>query len=328
MAAWSNGFGYSWHEEVEYVTLPDYLEDYILLLGGGGGTGGGGWPVYAFTDDDFVDIVYELDDREIYNDIRSEIEITEDTEVTEPGSDPVYAYGQTRRGIGSFGLGEEKDVWTENLTGLSGLTFMDGWGEGGVGFTLRLTATLVSVDTVGAYTHAVYHVVNDSGSLVVATLVANYMYIVAPAHDGTTHTDTNQRTLTIRSTDATSIAKYGRRSMALTWPLGQTEAQMQALVSSYLSKYKEPVSRVTMTLVGKTDDIVLEILTRKISDCVAVTCNSIELDKQYFINAIDIEQQTNGILTAKWILEEVRAGEALPLLIINTGEIDTAYIAP
>ncbi|MGI2336712.1 MAG: Ig-like domain-containing protein [Dehalogenimonas sp.] len=31
-AAWSNGFAYSWHEQLEYNSLPSWLEEYVLLL--------------------------------------------------------------------------------------------------------------------------------------------------------------------------------------------------------------------------------------------------------------------------------------------------------
>jgi hypothetical protein len=330
-AALEMGFSYSYACNF-YVTLPAWLVDYANLLGQIGGSNPPP-PVGVFDDtvggifdDTWATLTYEVDDREIYNDVRSEIEITEETIVTPPGSDPVYAYGQTRRGIGDFDIMEEKDVWTENLTGLSGLTFMDGWGEGGVGFTLRLTATLVSVDTVGAYTHAVYHVVNDSGSLVVATLVANYMYTVAPAYDGTPHTDTNQRTLTVRTTDATSIAKYGRRTMNLTWPMGQTQAQMQALVDSYISRFSEPIPRITMTVQGSTDAMVIHILTRKVSDKITVLCAPLGLAADFWIDSIEVSHNVYGILEAQWVCEQVRGSEQTGLFVISTSELDSTAI--
>ena len=327
--AWmlANGYENLTYFTSDYDTVPNdspysLIRNAFESLGGTVTPTDEGIPITAVFDGQDHRMSLEWDDREIYNDVRSEIEITESTEVTGPGTDPTYGYGQTRNPMGHIAIGATRDQDTSTLTGLSGLQFLDGWVEWQMGLS-RFAATFLGMTTLlDKYTHATYRVVNNTGEVIVATLVANYMYTVAPAHDGTTHTDTNQRTLTVRATDATSIAKYGRRTMNLIWPMGQTQTQMQSLVDSYIARYSEPVARVTVTLRGSTDFLIAQILSRKVSDKVTLSCTALGLYANFWIDSVEISHNVFGVLEATWVCEETRGSEQVGLFIIDTSEID------
>jgi hypothetical protein len=285
-------------------------------------------PVAVFNETNST-LSVEWDDREIYNDVRSEIDITTETVITEPGTDPVYqTYLRSQRFSGTMAIGATRDVTITALPEHLSPTWLSAEADAsGTDYddpnNYKLPASLLS--TSGS--SAVYRVTNNTATSVNPfALNAWYQYTVTPAHDGTSHTDTGQQTITVRATDATSIAKYGRRTMNLTWPMGQTQEQMTALVNSYVAKYAEPVARLTMTVQGDSDTNIVEILTRKVSDKIEIICAALGLDGNFWIDSVAIGHNVFGVIEATWVCEQVRSSEESELFVADTSELDGAAI--
>lgn len=300
----------------------------------------------ATFDDTMKFLTVEYDDREVYNDIRSEIDLT----VTDVVLDADAVYGQ--------------DV---AITGAKQVI--------GVGSSITATITVYATDrlpviewldysAVGYYTTGVYSggavpagyfVINIGGTSYLAlevvmqvglsssdnksinlsltnvsgqtlaeyTARATYKYL---ASDVVTHEETGIRTITIRETDDASILAYGRRVLNLTWPLGQTENQTLALAQAYLARYKDPVPRLRMTVYGKTDALIEQIFTRKISDLITVQNTTLGLNADFYINNINLYHDPYGLPIAEWTLEYQRTIEAATLFTIDTSEIDGLHV--
>lgn len=264
----------------------------------------------TFTDT-MANIVYEFDDREIYNDIRSEIEITETTEV--PGQETVWGKGSKGEYADAI-PGTEHWPWIQPGANSEtvDITIPHGSSQQTQITNIEaspsaLVATVVSIAQTDSKTIVYAYATNVGSGGWTAYIRVYYTYIKVPGV--LEHTDTNQYTLKIRSKDDESIAQYGRRVMDLAWPLGQTQDQMQALIDSYLARYSQPTSRVTMTVIGKTDALIVAMLTLAISDKITVINTVMGLNAQFFINNIQYDHDVHGLPTAVYTLEEIRDTE-------------------
>jgi hypothetical protein len=326
-------------------------------------------PYPTFTDT-MADISIELNDREIYNDIRSKIDITEETTTVGDGTPAgynlwfLYAPGPYNT-INNLLPGESRDITLYAKLGHTNVTWLKVWcrgaspdsiydlsqsecvGLGGNWYppydpsfpayshsicyfppnTDQITVSILSQGTVVIGTTTRYYitirVVNTSALKSDAMVEVIYQYLAQEAIDGQVTVETMRRTLTVRATDATSIAKNGRRVMNLTWPLGQTQDQMQSLVEGYLERYKGAVAVGTMRIQGSTDALVVEILTRKVSDRITInhtTLSMVAVD--FFINSVDIVHDTEGLLEATWQLEQVRVMESASIFTLDTSLLD------
>ena len=271
----------------------------------------------ATFDDTMVDIVYELDDREIHNDIRSETRVSDVVVVAD--SEDEYTWVSNHLSA-YLKKGESEDRTTQVSSGREALDWA---------FTIKgattgppdyfdysdFTATILSSDdssctvrftnTGSQYCHAFCHIA--------------YKYLVS---EGTSHEETQWSTLTVRVTDPTSILKYGRRVLNLTWPLGATQNQTQSIAESYRDKHSEPVSRITMLVKGKTDALKVQILTREISELITVISSELGLNADYYINRIDYKEFTDSLPQVTWTLEEQRASEAAGIFLLDTSDLD------
>lgn len=292
----------------------------------------------ATFDNNMARLIYELDDREIYNDVRSQIDVTETETNTVIDSEAVYGEDEGRfqgRNLGAA----SRDVIINAATGDTRVTWLgasclsaysrffgvsQSWCEdlGGVWFgpddptffvynrsrcyLNNLTAQVVTDIISESDASCTVRILNQSAvSIDDYTIVARYTKLDRPimSHEAS---EATLLTLMVRATDDISILNYGRRVMNLTWPLGQTQVQMQSLVDAYRDRHCEPVARLTMTLIGDDSFKVTQILTRKISDCVTVINTQLGLSAKYYINAIDFNKRVDGLLIASFILEEAR----------------------
>ena len=127
--------------------------------------------------------------------------------------------------------------------------------------------------------------------------------------------------LTVRATDTTSIQKYGRRVMNLTWSEGTPQDAMQAVVDFYLLRHKEPVPRLQGTIKGTTDTLRTQIITTEISDTLTIVCAELGLSADFFVNAISINDDPTGIPVCRWGLEGKRDYEILRIFTLDTSEL-------
>lgn len=268
-------------------------------------------------------------DREIYNDIRSQIDITVTNVVID---DPLVSYGNEeyeRYGnIYNLKNGESKSI---TITGPEAYkqSYLHWTGENAIGYPISGSDTYILNIVVDSsdLDSITITVTNNSGiDLLYAKVTAIYVYTSLTGIVPQSHTETGTETLTIRSIDATSIAAYGRRSMNLTWPLGQTQEQTQALADAYLVKYKDPVPVLTMSVLGKTQAIATTLLGLKISDLITIINTELGLNGDYYINTIDVSHNCDGLLLYTFGLEQQRLYESYTLFTIDTSEIDGSHV--
>lgn len=284
----------------------------------------------ATFDDTMADIVYELDDREIFNDIRSETIVPKIIVVDDSDWQPTMI---TYSKPANFFAYEDSREYMRTLGLPSGITRADvvsvSW-EGVHKYYDKVTGEKISVEcslsvelheTLARCYITVPAAIGDpdkwedyNGDLYITYWGEEW---VEASHEETTYV-----TIVVRSTDLDSIKKYARRVLNLTWPMGATEEQSQSLVDSYCSRYSEPVARVKMTLKGSSDTLRVQILTRKISDKITVINSQLGLNQDFFINKIDFKDFPDRIPSLVWILEEERASEDAGVFEIDTHEID------
>jgi len=276
-------------------------------------------------DDTVAEIRYELDDREIYNDIRSSI--TEVSTETVTDADPTYEW--KKWGMWAV-VAPDGNEWIFRKD--TGIDTSQNW---------KITDTTARAGDTGLDRHAYYDfrvriLDTDAPAGVVWCGVTNTgsesMYIQwkfgykYQATDEITHDEVIPTLLTVRATDQDSIMKYGRRVMNLTWAEGTPLNAMQIIVDHALERYKEPVARLICTVKGTTDALMTQIITREISDLLYITCTNLGLAANCFIDSIAIRDDPNGMPVCVWGLEINRAYELLQMFILNQSKLDSARI--
>lgn len=273
------------------------------------------------VNDSMAQIRYEVDEREIYNDIRSEIGILiTDTVIA---TDPTYSYKHWHRTM----LHAPGQTWIRMFTASQ---------PNPTNWRLRWMSARDS-DFNAYYDYDIYIEDTDDNRIKgvfskntgskIATIkyTLEYKYKTAEA---VTYEVQVPETLTVRATDGTSIRKYGRRVMNLTWSEGTSEDAMQSLVGNYLTKFKDPVARVKVTLKGITDVLRTQIITREISDLVRIVCSELGLYADCFIDSIAIREipASGGIPICTWICKIQTTYDLKTIFVLDTSELDGPHI--
>lgn len=278
----------------------------------------------ATFDDTMKDISITLGVREIYNDIRSAIDITVTNVVLDAleqyENETVYQYGAWGQSPGVFEMTIDARIYWEGawrtITNVSAWSDIVVQGSVSGGALTDLPYTIVS----NGASQLVLSITNNlSGVLFECAVRANISFLNVPA---IYHEETGEQTLTIRVTDETSIKKYGRRVMDLEWPLGQTQEVTQTIAEAYLTRFKEPIPFIEMVLLGKTDDLIEKIFTLVVSDLITVTNSALGLSGDFYINAKRISHSPFGLLECVLSLEGQRSYESHPIWVWDTSSWD------
>jgi len=317
----------------------------------------------TFNATDLNQFTLEISDRDIYNDIRSETDVTTETEVQGDGTPEEHSQIEVPKD------GNVKVVLAANSSENVVFTALDGhadvtWLEAEVVYATRtreydisevdceaddgtwfaagdtypsccyypdIAGTLGVLSMIRTKTTWTVKITNPHDYEVRAKPQAIYSYLSQEAIEGAVTIHTHTRTLTIRSTDATSIKKYGRRVMNLVWPMGQSEEQAQSLIDAYCDRYSEPVPFASAVIEGSTDARITQILDMDIDDKHTFIHPRLDMNQAFFVNNISItlNREGTGLLTGTFGLEQVRTMEEDIYFIINTSEIGgTHVIAP
>jgi hypothetical protein len=113
----------------------------------------------------------------------------------------------------------------------------------------------------------------------------------------------------VRGVDSGSVAKYGRRSTRLNTPIGFDSNTVQALIETMLDRNIEPYPKISMSIIGKTDQLITAILGILISDKVTVTVTSMGLSADFIIESVNLDVTINGILCVTYDAVQARANE-------------------
>lgn len=278
-----------------------------------------------FINDTMAEIRYELDDREIYNDIRSQISVIATETITD--ADPTYEW--RKWGMSATVPPDGLEWIFRKDTGIdtsANWKITDTTARAGVGLAERHAYYdyRVRVLETDAPAGVVWVGVTNTGSeTAYIQWKVGYRY---KATDAITHDISVPVLQTVRATDASSIQKYGRRVMNLTWAEGTSEGAMQSLVNHYVERYAEPVARLICKIKGTTDALITKIITKEISDLILVTCTNLGLSANCFINSIVLSDSVDGIPMCTWGMEINRTYELLTIFTIGESKIGGEHI--
>jgi len=268
--------------------------------------------------DTMADIRYELDDRFIYNDIRSSIGTTKTETVVD--ADPLYEWrlwqeyhslpnpGETT--FRYFTASVDPVAWR-----LRDILCYDYSYVPYSGFQIDL----ITVDDPNGRAIELKNTGSSGGTI---KYIVEYKCLVA---DVVTHEESVFSTMTVRAYDETSILQYGRRTMNLVWPVGATEQQMQSIVDRYLAKHKDPAARLVVTLKGENDTIRAIIFGCEISEDVTVVCANLGLNDAFYIDSIAISGTPDGIPVCTLGLTDKYATETYAIFVLDTSELDGTH---
>lgn len=284
-------------------------------------------PIYSLNGCDMSDLELSFGEREIYNDIRAECDLTAILELR-PDATPDYfttftaeayighanpvAVGETRQIIASVNPDHTNIQWL-NIVPEIGVATQMGMGE-------------AECDSLGGSWHQSQNESNQFCMLPREYAEYKYREISRTATTFTIEIENTgdyelvgwfdieylavspeTRYVKLRSIDDTSIEKYGRRVMNLVWQLGITPLAMQGLIDDYCERYAEPVVFARLTLIGKTDTLISRILDTHIDDAITLTNSDLELDHDFWVNQVQIIHRVDGLLEGLFELEQVRS---------------------
>jgi len=292
------------------------------------------------------DFTLEISDREIYNDIRAECDVTEILTVRPDATPELFlsfeasawaepiAKNSTLDIIATADEDHSEIVWLEITDYSFHPETIMGWGQGACEqlggiwnaimgtTTCRLPQSTVEADMEWEIikredTTCTIRVTNNSDYDVRGVWKVAYLALTPET-----------RYIKLRSINQTSIDKYGRRAMDLVWPLGITPNTMQSLIDNYCARYCEPVSLASMTLEGETDTKIGYILNMRIDDKHEIIHPGLSMDEEFFVNNIGVSfnREGTGVLTGTFGLEQVRDMEKPTYFIIGTSLIGGAHI--
>lgn len=289
---------------------------------------------------EFQDLSLDLSEREIYNDIRANCDITEILTLR-PDATPEffdkYHASEIVRGIPPYTTqyvtlypaeGRFKVVW-QDISNLGGRPMELGWSEddclalGGryyppIGDTSRsvcyLPATLAEYSVTiyqRAETYCTVRITNDCAFSINVWFDVDYLAL-----------SSDKRYQKQRAVNEASIPKYGRRTMDLDWPLGMHPTTMQQIIDNYCARHCEPISVIGLTVKGKDDERIAKILALAMDDRVRIVHELLGINEQFFVTNIAISHDVNGLLEGSYQLEQVRDSERLLLFTLDLSLLD------
>ena len=301
-----------------------------------------------FNANQLRDFTLEISDREIYNDIRAECDVTEILTVRPNATPDLFLPFTASTGSQLIEANSEAEltatadedhseiVWGSIVEYSFAPETILGWGQGAceqlggdwwystsLGTSLcMLPQSLVQSDVEWKIvsrdeTTCTIRVTNDSDYLLRGLWKVSYIALTPET-----------RYIKLRSINQDSIDKYGRRAMDLVWPMGITPNAMQSLIDNYCERYCEPVCLASMTLEGETDTKIDQILNMRIDDKHEIIHTGLDMDEEFFVININglFNREGTGILTGTFGLEQIRDMEKTTLFTLDVSQLDSAHV--
>jgi len=274
--------------------------------------------------DTMADLTYQLDDRFIYNDIRSELGYSTTETILDDTDPAVYEWRLWQRYHALPAPGYTTFQYFTATLGtpiewrIRNVNVHDYDYNAYSGYTINL------IDTNDSLTKAV-EIKNTGASNGTIGYIVEYKLLISEAVEYT-HEETSWNTLQVRATDSDSINKYGRRTMNLVWPTGATENQMQAVVDRYCDKYKEPAARLSLTLKGKDDTNLGIIYQAEVSQTVQVINANLGLNDLFYIDSIDIRGSIDGVPVCVLGLTDQYTTETYSIFLLDSSLLDGEHV--
>ena len=274
--------------------------------------------------DTMADLRYELDDRFIYNDIRSELGYSTSETILDDTDPAVYEWRLWQRYHALPAPGYPTFQYFTATLGtpiewrIRNVNVHDYDYNAYSGYTINL------IDTNDSLTKAV-EIKNTGASNGTIGYIVEYKLLISEAVEYT-HEETTWNTLQVRATDSDSINKYGRRTMNLVWPTGATENQMQTVVDRYCDKYKEPAARLSLTLKGKDDTNLGIIYQAEVSQTVQVINANLGLNDLFYIDSIEIHGGIDGVPVCVLGLTDQYTTETYSIFRLDSSLLDGEHV--
>ena len=290
----------------------------------------------------------DLSDREIYNDIRAECDITEILSVRPDATPELFVSFETSTKSQQIPANTEVDlvatadpdhseiVWGNIVDYSFQPDTILGWSQavceqlaGYWRWSSSLGTSLCSLPQSLVDQDVEFEIVDKGDTTCTIRVTNNSDYILRGKwYVSYIALTPETRYIKLRSTNATSIAKYGRRVMDLVWSMGITPNTMQSLIDNYCERYCEPMSFASMTLEGETDAKITQILNMRIDDKHQIIHPGLDMDEEFFVNNINpsFSREGSGVLIGTFQLEQVRDIENTTFFIIGTSLIGGAHV--
>jgi|GEM_PF-6618378 len=126
-----------------------------------------------------------------------------------------------------------------------------------------------------------------------------------------------------RNVDSASINKYGRRTKTQKWQVIE-QYFAEAYCSGQVLKYKEPMDRAKIKMVGANDANILTGLTARLGQ--TMTCQVAALDMNHigYVDHFTLDVDADNIMRIGMNIEELRPLEALYLFHVGIDTVDNA----
>lgn len=108
--------------------------------------------------------------------------------------------------------------------------------------------------------------------------------------------------LEIVEDDATSIGNYGEWHLPISLPYYQSSQIIRDTAKHQLATKKDPWSGYRVTLFGDTDEILTQILTRKLSDRITLQNATYGIDDDFHIDKMEHHVREDGYHECRWTL--------------------------
>jgi len=302
----------------------------------------------TFNDYELSSFTLEISDREIYNDIRAECDVTEILTVR-PDATPdlfeTFSAQTTSQAIPANSTVEVIATADEDHSEIVWLDIIDysfhpetilGWGQGACEqlggywrWSSSLGTSLCTLPQSEVAGDVEWEIVSRDETTCTVEVINNSDYelrgVWRIAYLALTP---ETRYIKLRSIDEDSIAKYGRRVMDLPWSMGITPNTMQSLIDSYCEHHAEPACLASMTLEGSSDAKITQILAMDIDDEHRIIHAGLDMDDDFFVNNMSFlfNREGTGLLTGTFGLEQVRASEEVTFFTLDVSELDGAHV--
>lgn len=97
---------------------------------------------------------------------------------------------------------------------------------------------------------------------------------------------------------------------------------MQGIVDRKLASNKEPVARLRVRLIGKTDALLQMMHEAEISDEVQVVCDLLGLNDTFWLDSIDLQCDLRGLPSAVWGLVDKSPTEEYAVFRLDISKLD------
>ncbi len=221
-----------------------------------------------------IDLDYDLNDRDIYNEIEISAEYQTSTAYATQTPDTDTATATLTRSV----FEASPTAYHTILRTAEGITALS-WSNP----TTTNNHFSVAISSTGSnWCKVAFQYTATPFSPHTETITINVDY----THGSWVYASTVEtHTIKVTAEDTTSQTAYGKRTKVIDLPFKLDAQQLaQSLADYYLNYYKQPTPTIKVTLINKSEAILTQQLERTISDMVRIVNTEMGMDTYWYIN--------------------------------------------